>query len=243
VTVFSAVVYFFFSHDSLYFVSFLAELIRTFGIGLLLQKILKEKSVSEISLKTQQLYVVVFATRLAFKVFYERDFLYAFVELLALFLTVVIVYLMRFKFRATYSDTYDTVNEYFLVAICIATSIFLHPSVTPSWTVNVLWAFSTYLESVTLVPQIWIVHRVKRVEDATAHYIASLFLSRVLELSFWIIALVARNYLRMWSSLGYYVIATELLHSLLLSDFIFYYVRSYWKGMSLVLPAMVGTPQ
>merc|ERR1712159_457104 len=233
----SLLVWYFFSHDTLYMVSFLAELIRTCGVLLLLQKIVIQSTVKGLSLKTQQLYVVVFFTRFLFKVFYEFDKTYALVEFLAFIVTLYIVYLMRYRFQSTYSKNQDTVQSELVLVVCAGVACILHPDVTNKYWINALWAFSTYLESTTLLPQLVMAHAQKTVDDVTAHYIASLFFSRVLEAAFWIIALVIRGYSRVWKTIPYYVIATEIVHTLLLSNFIYYYIQAWKRNSKMVLPA------
>jgi hypothetical protein len=77
-------------------------------------------------------------------------------------------------------------------------ALVLHPKVAyNSYVFNTLWTFSTYLESLALLPQVMKIQgqlkheqgRGKPVDPAVANYIAALFVSRILEGCFWIIAL------------------------------------------------------
>ncbi len=75
------------------------------GIFLLVTRVTKKtRSVQGLSLKTQLLYLCVFATRLMFKIFYEKDYTYAAVETFATLLTAYLVVLIRIQYR--YSPLY-----------------------------------------------------------------------------------------------------------------------------------------
>eukprot|EP00286_Rhodomonas_abbreviata_P018961 CAMPEP_0181307372 /NCGR_PEP_ID=MMETSP1101-20121128/10842_1 /TAXON_ID=46948 /ORGANISM="Rhodomonas abbreviata, Strain Caron Lab Isolate" /LENGTH=311 /DNA_ID=CAMNT_0023413579 /DNA_START=8 /DNA_END=943 /DNA_ORIENTATION=+ len=238
------IVWYLFAHDILYVISLLAELLRTFGIGLLVLRVVKKtQSVQGLSLKTQQLYAVVFLTRLLFKLAYEQDYIYAVVELVAAGLTGYLVYLMRFHphYAPSFSAESDTFKDVWILGPCAVLGLVLHPNVTQSYIINVLWAFSTYLEAVALLPQLFVFHSASRtVDNMTSLWIVSLFLSRLLECVFWFLALFFRGYARIWSSIVWYVICTEVVHTLLLFDFVWNFYRCYRQGMSMLLPSAWG---
>lgn len=242
VIAFGLVAYYLFSHDLLYFVSLLAELLRTLGIALLVLRVTrKTQSVSGLSLKTQQLYGAVFVTRLMFKVVYEQDYLYAMIETGAMALTAYLVYLIRVQYHASYQEDNDSFNSLYLVGPCLLVALILHPNVTGSWLINVLWAFSTYLEALALIPQLFVFHSASRtVDNMTSLWIVSLFISRVLECSFWFVALFFRGYMKIWSSIVWYVVVTEAVHTLLLFDFVRNFYKCYQHSMSQLLPSGWG---
>mmetsp|Transcript_18013 Transcript_18013/g.59165 ORF Transcript_18013/g.59165 Transcript_18013/m.59165 type:complete len:306 (+) Transcript_18013:40-957(+) len=235
-------IWYLFSHDFLYFVSLLAEVLRTFGIVLLVLRVVKKtQSVQGLSLKTQQLYAAVFLTRLMFKIAYEQDYLYAFIETIATGLTCYLVFLMRIQYKASYQEENDGFNDLYIIGACGVIGLFLHPNVTSNWFINVLWAFSTYLEAVALLPQLYVFHSAsKTVDNMTSLWIVSLFLSRVLECSFWFVALFFRGYMKIWSSIVWYVIITELVHTFLLLDFVRNFYKCYQQGMNMLLPSAWG---
>jgi hypothetical protein len=127
----------------------------------------------------------------------------------------------------------DSFNSLYLVGPCLLVALILHPNVTGSWLINVLWAFSTYLEALALIPQLFVFHSASRtVDNMTSLWIVSLFISRVLECSFWFVALFFRGYMKIWSSIVWYVVVTEAVHTLLLFDF----VRNFYKCYQHVFP-------
>jgi len=242
VTFTTLLVWYFFAHDILYVVSLLAELLRTFGIVLLVLRVVKKtQSVQGLSLKTQQFYAGVFLTRLMFKIAYEQDYIYAVIEVVAFALTAYLVYLMRVQYASSFSAESDTFKDIWILGPCAVLGLVVHPSVTANYFINVLWAFSTYLEAVALLPQLFVFHSASRtVDNMTSLWIVSLFLSRLLECVFWIMALFFRGYGRIWSSIVWYVIVTELVHTLLLFDFVRNFYKCYQQGMSMLLPSAWG---
>jgi len=226
----------FFGHDILYFLSLVAEMLRTFGVMILLAKILKDKSVKGLSRKTQELYIVVFLTRFCFKVFFEGDILYPLVEGVATVATIYIVFLMRNDFQYTYSKQEDTFRVEFIVLPCILLSLIFHPNVTGYTITDILWTFSTYLESLTLLPQLFVIQRLKECDQITAHYMVMLGLSRALECFFWLTAFVILGYSFLYTSIGWYVISSELVHTLLLADFYYVYYQAWKTGGKMQLP-------
>lgn len=124
---------------------------------------------------------------------------------------------------------------YFLPLACLLLALILHPKVASNnFLFNTLWAFSTYLECMSLLPQVVKIsgqlkseQRGNTVDAVVANYIAALFVSRILEGCFWIIALYIKKYARIYNDIPYYVITTEIVHTALLVQFIVYYVKHY----------------
>ena len=50
------------------------------------------------------------------------------------------------QYKSTYQEENDTFKDVYILVPCALLGIVLHPNVTGTWLVNVLWAFSTYLE-------------------------------------------------------------------------------------------------
>ena len=53
---------------------------------------------------------------------------------------------LRWQYKSTYQEENDTFKDIYILGPCAVLGILLHPNVTGTWLVNVLWAFSTYLE-------------------------------------------------------------------------------------------------
>jgi len=172
-----------------------------------------------------------FITRFCFKVFFEGDILYPLVEGVATAATVYIVYLMRFDpdYKLTYNAAKDKLPLLYIVLPCLVLSFIFHPAVTGWKITDVLWTFSTYLESLTLLPQLVLIHEENHCDKITANYVVCLGLSRALECFFWITAFLILGYNFLYLSIGWYVIISELVHTALLADFFWLYYKA-WKA-------------
>ncbi|BAM82431.1 probable ER lumen protein retaining receptor [Cyanidioschyzon merolae strain 10D] len=204
------------------------DLSHVVSIVLLLLKIRATRSCVGISLKTQFLYLVVFVTRyldlfVTFISLYNSVMKVAFIST-----TAYILYLMFFKFKHTYDKDHDTFRIQFLIAFAAALAF-----VTPHRysLLEVLWTFSLWLESVAILPQLYMLQTTGECENLTSHYIFALGLYR---------ALYAVNWVYRYSTEpGYWQPVTwiaGILQTALYGDFFYYYVASRRRGKRLKLP-------
>jgi ER lumen protein retaining receptor len=147
-----------------------ADMTHLMSIVVLLLKIHTIKSCAGISLKTQELYALVFATR----------YLDLFTVFLSLYNTVMkliflsssfsIVWYMRNHkvVRQTYDKDHDTFRHYFLVIPCFFLALLVNYKLTVR---EVLWAFSVYLEAVAILPQLVLLQRTRNVDNLTGNYV------------------------------------------------------------------------
>ena len=107
-----------------------------------------------------------------------------------------------------------------MTAICTVLSFFFHPGSKNEWYISkqMLVSFTMYMEAIGLLPQIYLIRKHKEVEAMTGHYMFCLAVSRFLRLIFWL--------QMFWDGdwVGYLVIA-DLIHTLLLSDFTYFYIK------------------
>jgi ER lumen protein retaining receptor len=97
---------------------------------------------------------------------------------------------------------------------------------------QVLWAFSIYLESVAILPQLFMLIRVKEVENLTAHYVFCLGGYRSLYLINWIYRrLTEDNY---WQPI---VWTCGMVQTLIYCDFFYYYIIAKKEGKKMQLPS------
>jgi len=152
----------------------------------LLFKIHGSKSAAGISLKTQELYVLVFVTRYV-DLFWNHLSLYnSVMKLIFIGLSITIVYIMRrgVPQRATYNPELDTFPHHWLVLPCILLGIAINQDYSSPF--EMAWAFSIYLEAVAVMPQLHMVQKHGEVENLTSHYIFLLGLYRLLYLLNWV---------------------------------------------------------
>ncbi|OMO62226.1 ER lumen protein retaining receptor [Corchorus olitorius] len=72
--------------------------------------------------------------------------------------SICIVWYMRYHkvVKQTYSKDQDTFRHYFLIPPCLLLALLIHPAFN---VMEVLWAFSLYLEAVAILPQLVLLQR------------------------------------------------------------------------------------
>lgn len=136
-----------------------------------------------ISFKTQALYVAVFVTRYL-DLFYQWVSLYNFLmKVFFIASSCYILYLMKFKYRPTHDPSIDTFRIEYLLGPCVVLGLLFNYSFSFS---EVLWSFSIFLESVAILPQLFMLQRTGEAETITTHYLAALGAYRALYIPNWI---------------------------------------------------------
>ncbi|XP_071930600.1 ER lumen protein-retaining receptor A-like isoform X2 [Coffea arabica] len=146
------------------------DMTHLMSVLVLLLKIYATKSCSGISLKTQELYAVVFLAR-------YLDLLTDFFSLYNSVMKVVfiasslaIVWCMRYHraVRRTYDRELDTFRHYFLILGSFVLALIFHEKFTVQ---EIFWAFSIYLEAVAILPQLVLLQRSGNVDNLTGQYV------------------------------------------------------------------------
>lgn len=195
---------------------FLADMSHVISIFVLLHKIHDTKNIAGISFKTQALYALVFVTRYLDVLLHFISFYNTFMKLMFLGTSFYTLYLMaknKDKGPAASLDTFRT--EYLLAGSLVMALIF--PAQRTYSIVNVCWTFSLWLESVAILPQLFMLQRTGQGESLTVHYIFSLGLYR----AFYVLNWVYRYWFDGWFSLTSFV--TGLIQTALYSDFFYIY--------------------
>lgn len=206
------------------------DLVHVASIYLLLHKIHTSRSVAGLSLKTQLLYMLVYITRyvdlfvrpwaslynLLFKVLYLGSQGYA-------------IWLMTSKFRPTRSPaTVDTFKVQYLIGSSALMALIFHLRFNVT---ELLWSFSIWLESVAILPQLFMIQRTGKAESMTTHYIFALGIYRVFYLLNWIYRGLFTSKPGDWIS-----IVGGIVQALLYSDFFYVYYTKVYQGQSFTLP-------
>ncbi|XP_067671334.1 ER lumen protein-retaining receptor 2 isoform X1 [Haliotis asinina] len=153
------------------------------AIILLLLKMWKTRSCAGISGKSQILFALVFTSR----------YLDLFTSFISIYNTAMkifflsssffTVYLMFMKFRATYDSNHDTFRMEFLVVPVGGLAFLVNHEFSP---LEILWTFSIYLESVAILPQLFMVSKTGEAETITSHYLFALGSYRALYIFNWL---------------------------------------------------------
>ncbi|KAM9462365.1 ER lumen protein-retaining receptor 2-like [Clarias gariepinus] len=154
------------------------------AIFILLLKIWTSRSCVGISGKSQVLFALVFTTR-------YMDLFHTFISLYNTTMKVIYigcayatVYLIYGKFKATYDRNHDTFRVEFLVVAVGGLALLVNHDFSGQ---EILWTFSIYLESVAILPQLFMTSKIEEAETITyAFYAFFLCLYRALYLVNWI---------------------------------------------------------
>lgn len=85
--------------------------------------------------------------------------------------------------RSTHDPSIDTFKIEYLLGPCLFLALIFNYSFAAS---EILWAFSIYLESVAIFPQLFMLQRTGEAETITTHYLAALGIYRALYIPNWI---------------------------------------------------------
>ncbi|XP_074598508.1 ER lumen protein-retaining receptor isoform X2 [Brevipalpus obovatus] len=204
------------------------DLSHLLAIIILLLKIWKTRSCSGISGKTQILFTVVYTTRYL-DLFFSYISLYnSVMKVIFLVASYATIYLIYFKFKATYDKNQDTFRIEFLLGPCAVLALILNHEFS---VVEILWTFSIYLEAVAILPQLFMVSKTGEAETITSHYLFCLGSYRALYILNWIYRYVYEDF-KDWIP-----VIAGIIQTVLYCDFFYLYVTKVLKGRSLKLPA------
>ncbi|CAK8537219.1 unnamed protein product [Lathyrus sativus] len=106
------------------------------------------------------------------------------VDLIFLLSTLLVIWLIRFKLKSSYIKEFDNMRLSFLVVPYTILAILVHPYTKHIWIARVLCAFSVYLETISILPQLRYMQKAKIVETLTGYYVFSLGVSRFFALAY-----------------------------------------------------------
>merc|ERR1719296_666527 len=147
--------------------------------------------------------------------------LYTEMKLFSLTSSIGTVYLMYVKFKATYDSNHDTFRIEFLLIPSAILALLLNHEYS---VMEILWTFSIYLESVAILPQLFMVQKTGEAESITSHYLFALGSYRGLYILNWIY----RFYFE-----GFYdiiAIIAGCIQTILYCDFFYLYITKVLKG-------------
>ncbi|KAA0154168.1 hypothetical protein FNF27_06740 [Cafeteria roenbergensis] len=212
---------------------FVGDMSHLASFFLLLAKLIYTKSSTGVSLKTQALYLTVFVCR-------YLDLLVAFVswynELMKIFFIAASAYIVYVVATSTRnSNASDTYRVEFLVIPALVLACFVNEThwSKGGWSLNVmeiLWAFSIYLEAVAVLPQLKMLHQLEDTTNITMHYMASLGIYRAFYLLNWVYRLYYEGY---WHPIA---VVAGIVQTLLYADFFIL----YYQSVLLRLPSVTG---
>ncbi|XP_074584481.1 ER lumen protein-retaining receptor B-like isoform X2 [Curcuma longa] len=204
------------------------DMTHLFSIILLLLKIRTTKSCAGVSLKTQELYVIIFITRYLDLFTKYYSFYNSMMKVVFLGTSICIVWYMRYHkvVRQTYNKNEDTFRHFFLLVPCFVLALLIHHSFT---IIEILWTFSIYLEAVAILPQLVLLQRSRNIDNLTGNYV---FFLGALYLLNWMYRFFTENHQFRWIPW-----LSGLVQTALYADFFYYYIMSWKNRERFKLPA------
>ncbi|KAL7624302.1 endoplasmic reticulum retention protein [Parahypoxylon ruwenzoriense] len=198
------------------------------SILILLHKMTELNGCSGISFKSQALYLMVYITRYL-DLFSTTSIYNIIFKILFIGSQGYIVFLMTTKYKPTHDPNLDTFRVQYLLGGAAVLAILLPYKYTLS---EILWAFSIWLESVAILPQLFMLQRTGEAEVITTHYLFALGIYRTLYIPNWIYRYFAEpNHQVDWIA-----IVAGIIQTILYSDFFWIYYQKVLKGKKFKLP-------
>jgi len=172
----------------------LAGMGQTLGFFLLVHKMKSQRSSAGISSKTLQMYVLVLLFRLNstlvkngyLPVDSTGDWAYQACDITSLMLVFQALFYIHKRYKDSYQDNFDTLPVWNAVLPLMGLATVLHGDLNHNWYFDTVWTISMYLDTIAMLPQLWmVVRKGGAVEALTSHYVAMIFFSRFLTFSFW----------------------------------------------------------
>jgi len=255
----SLVVYAAFSDGDFSFLLTYASLLRCFGMLLLVAKLRRSSSAAGVSAKSLHVYVVVFATRLCSILRHEGylpydrsgDWLYHCIEGASLVATCACCFMVHFTYNQTYEESTDTfgalpplpsnLGALLIIVPCGLAAAVLHPSLNRDWFSDVVWTYSMYAECFAVLPQLFLFQKQASssatVEPLIGHFVAALGFSRIVEMAFWMSSFTELSDRYGNRHVGFLVLATQVIHLIIMGDFFYFYLYSLKRGLPMQLPS------
>jgi hypothetical protein len=216
------------------------------GFALLLKQVQRRKGVLSVSLRSLYLYAIALGCRLYSTLQYNGylpvdrsgDWLYQLIETAALVCAVVLIIKVKKLHDESCLVGVDTCNAAVLFVACFLIAIAVHPRLNNSTIPDVLWTLALYVETVAMVPQLFLLTKLGgEVDSLQGHYIACMFMARLAMMRFWVTCYEElRPKHAEYNLPGLGVIGSQLLQVVLFADFMHLYFKSLRTNAKLILP-------
>jgi hypothetical protein len=238
-------IFVFISSKDFSFFLVLSSLVQTCAFLIILLKVTNYQSTSGLSANTLICYGILLFARLTSTLFFpgylpsdsSGSWLYQLSDIISLLICILLVYLIYFKYRETSDIMSDgKIPFYFLVIPSYILAIMFRSSLNNNAFCDINWAFSMYLETFAIFPQI-LLFTIKKgqIESFTSHYVALCGLSRLFSLIFWFDTyeeLVTYD-LYFGKYVGYFIIGSQILQLIIMADYYYLYFKSILKGQAI----------
>lgn len=137
----------------------------------------------------------------------------------------------------TYQEELDSMEVFRALPVCIVVALFIHGELDGSPIFDTLWAAAMNLDTVALIPQLWMLSKIGgEVDGLTAHFVASLVVSRACSLGFWCFHFGELRPEGKPNVPGGLVLCCLSVQLLAAADFMWLYCRARCSGRQFTLP-------
>jgi ER lumen protein retaining receptor len=229
------------------------DMCKLFSTLVLIRRLLSAKNAQGISIRTQELYLLVAITRYTdlFTSFYSWYNSIMKVVYISLHASVIVMIRRNSAISSTYDGQQDNFSHRkYLVLPCVLLAISFHrvmyydymfyydehqdgyvlrPGVVIMSIQELLWTFSIFLESVAILPQLTLLRRYRVIENLTGQYVLLMGLHRLLYIFNW----VHRAYNEPGFRHHYLAYSCAVLQTILYADFFYCWTMSKIRGNEL----------
>ena len=235
-------IYIFISSKDFSFFLVLSSIVQTSAFVIILLKVTDRQNVSGLSANTLISYSILLFARLTSTLFYpgylpndsSGSWLYQLSDIISMLICCLLIYLLYFKYRETSDLILDNkIPFYFLVVPSYLLAVLVKSNLNNNFFCDTNWAFSMYLETVAIFPQI-LLFTIKKgqIEKFTSHFVALCGLNRLFSLIFWWDTYDELNHSESFfgAYIGYFIIGAQILQLLIMADYYYLYFKSILKG-------------
>jgi len=215
-----------------------------FGFMMLIHKVHRQKSVAGISRRSLETYALVLMVKLTSTLFRQGylpvdrsgDWVYQLGDIASLAAVLHLMIEMHTTYKATYQEEYDTLDVTRCYPICVLMAIFIHGDLNNSFVFDTIWTLHMNLDTVAMIPQLWLIARLGEVEGMTSHWVFCMVFSRACSFSFWFYGFRELKRGNSINLCGWQLVLAHAIQLLLATDFLYYYMVSWYKQKKMVLP-------
>lgn len=216
------------------------------GFFTLCLKVYSSKSVAGLSGGTLFMYFLFYCFRLTSTTLRDGyipvdrtgDYILQMFEFATLLCVGYLIHSLHKAFKTTYQEEYDDLSVRPLVLTSLALGICIHGDFNKSQFFDSVWSTSLNLETLALIPQLWMMARIGgAVDTAHALFVGSTGLASICRFVFWWFASAEQSSVLVHG----HILGCHVLQLLVLADFMFYSAKAWITGTAVTLPAMEVT--
>jgi len=163
------------------------------------------------------------------------DWIYQAADLGSLAMVIFLLCQVLVVHKRTYQFNMDTFGVRNLLVGAIILSSLLHADMNHKPFFDALWTLGLFIDSVSMFPQLWLISKNGgAVEAMTSHHIATMACSRLLAFAFWYMArndIATAPWVEGFNHGAWGILAAYGVQFLLLSDFVYYYMKACMSGL------------